>query len=255
MRPKKGFGQVVEYDHYGPMAAKKTTYRGVTFRSQLEARWAAWFDLAGFFWAYEPKTEHRGWRPDFVFEARFGGGESIEFFAEVKPISLQKFPVKVAEKIIYSHPYDHGENEQQCCLCNTAILGESPVNSPPRMTCVWTRIDPLSGSNVVKSALDSLPSDDEERYCSVVASLTDLRLEWLDDPIFNGVYSNDDVKLAKDFDNSRSFFAWRCQEPQKNGSRFWSILQSNLSPKEAMAKWNEALKIVRGSPTKKALIV
>lgn len=31
-----------------------TDYAGVRFRSRLEAKWAAFFDLAGWRWAYEP---------------------------------------------------------------------------------------------------------------------------------------------------------------------------------------------------------
>jgi hypothetical protein len=31
-----------------------TTYRNTTFRSRLEARWAAFFDLVDWSWVYEP---------------------------------------------------------------------------------------------------------------------------------------------------------------------------------------------------------
>jgi hypothetical protein len=42
-----------------------TTYAGTNFRSRLEARWAAFFDLCGWRWEYEPSDE-RGWIPDFL---------------------------------------------------------------------------------------------------------------------------------------------------------------------------------------------
>jgi len=42
-----------------------TTYKGVNFRSRLEARWAAFFDRARWTWAYEP-LEFAGWIPDFA---------------------------------------------------------------------------------------------------------------------------------------------------------------------------------------------
>jgi hypothetical protein len=42
-----------------------TTYAGVNFRSRLEARWAAFFDLCGWRWQYEP-IDLAGWIPDFV---------------------------------------------------------------------------------------------------------------------------------------------------------------------------------------------
>ena len=47
------------------ISAKTTTYNGVNFRSILEARWAAFFDLVGWDWKYEP-FEINGKVPDFV---------------------------------------------------------------------------------------------------------------------------------------------------------------------------------------------
>lgn len=41
-----------------------TLYAGTRFRSRLEARWAAFFDLAGWRWEYEP-IDLDGWIPDF----------------------------------------------------------------------------------------------------------------------------------------------------------------------------------------------
>ena len=41
-----------------------TMYDGYRFRSRLEARWAAFFDLAGWEWKYEP-IDLDGWIPDF----------------------------------------------------------------------------------------------------------------------------------------------------------------------------------------------
>lgn len=57
-----------------------TTYQGVRFRSRLEARWAAFFDLLGFRWNYEPYDLNR-WAPDFELKTR-GGGRVL---VEVKP--------------------------------------------------------------------------------------------------------------------------------------------------------------------------
>ena len=68
-----------------------TTYQGVTFRSQLEARWAAWFDQKGIEWSYEPQA-FTNWLPDFRIEV-----QGQETYAEVKPV--QEFPENVAEKI------------------------------------------------------------------------------------------------------------------------------------------------------------
>ena len=62
--------------------AKSTTYAGVRFRSQLEATWAAFFDVAGMPWEYEPVTLP-GWVPDFRLFGRF--------LCEVKPIEMDGF--------------------------------------------------------------------------------------------------------------------------------------------------------------------
>lgn len=45
-------------------AAIPTLYNGVQFRSRLEARWAAFFDLCHWKWEYEP-IDLNGWIPDF----------------------------------------------------------------------------------------------------------------------------------------------------------------------------------------------
>lgn len=57
--------------------AHPTTYAGVNFRSRLEATWAAFFDLCGWRWDYEP-LDLNGWVPDFVLE------KSVA--VEIKPV-------------------------------------------------------------------------------------------------------------------------------------------------------------------------
>lgn len=48
-----------------PIKAIPTVYRGHHFRSRLEAKWAAFFDLCGWPWEYEP-IDLNGYVPDFV---------------------------------------------------------------------------------------------------------------------------------------------------------------------------------------------
>ena len=60
-----------------------TTYAGVNFRSRLEARWAAFFDLVGWEWDYEP-FDLNGWTPDFLLKTSIG-----HVLAEVKPIDVR----------------------------------------------------------------------------------------------------------------------------------------------------------------------
>jgi hypothetical protein len=55
-----------------------TEYAGVAFRSRLEAKWAAFFDLVGWSWVYEP-IDAPGYIPDFLIQGRH------PFFVEVGP--------------------------------------------------------------------------------------------------------------------------------------------------------------------------
>lgn len=57
-----------------------TSYAGTMFRSRLEAKWAAFFDLLGWQWQYEP-IDLNGWTPDFAIQ-----GQEGPTYVEVKPI-------------------------------------------------------------------------------------------------------------------------------------------------------------------------
>lgn len=59
-----------------------TRYAGATFRSRLEARWAAFFDLCAIRWVYEPIDLH-GWSPDFLLSI-----SETPIYVEVKPVDL-----------------------------------------------------------------------------------------------------------------------------------------------------------------------
>ena len=84
-----------------------TEYGGVTFRSQLEARWAAWFDRHGIAWEYEP-VRLDGWTPDF--RVVLNGAEA---YAEIKPVS--EFPMDVAQRVVNAG-----------CDDDVLILGQGP---------------------------------------------------------------------------------------------------------------------------------
>ena len=62
--------------------AIETTYKGINFRSKLEAKWAVFFDLCGWRWEYEP-INLNGWYPDFALYGEKGN----EVFVEVKPVT------------------------------------------------------------------------------------------------------------------------------------------------------------------------
>lgn len=96
-------------------AAIPTTYKGINFRSRLEARWAAFFDLLGWRWEYEPE-DLAGWIPDFVLleMERF---KSI--LVEVKPIRDMDITAKAAVEKYYR------SGDRRSCL----ILGTGPMLS------------------------------------------------------------------------------------------------------------------------------
>jgi hypothetical protein len=63
------------------IAAIPTEYRGRQYRSRLEARWAAFFDLCSWDYEYEP-IDLGIWSPDFLIH-----GARLPLLVEVKPIS------------------------------------------------------------------------------------------------------------------------------------------------------------------------
>lgn len=74
--------------------AHPTTYAGVEFRSRLEATWAAFFDICGVKWEYEP-VDLDGWVPDFSLKL---SGALV--LAEVKPVD----PIRL-EYFLKAHSY------------------------------------------------------------------------------------------------------------------------------------------------------
>ena len=76
------------------IVARPTMYNDVRFRSRLEARWAAFFDLIRWPWSYEP-IDFKDWVPDFMVSFPCGHSECgpmHEFYAEVKPYrSIEEF--------------------------------------------------------------------------------------------------------------------------------------------------------------------
>jgi hypothetical protein len=85
-----------------------TTYRQYEFRSRLEAKWAAFFDLCKWRWSYEP-MDFNGWIPDFVIGER-------PVLVEVKPfLHIDEFREAI-DKIIASG-----------CTQNVILLGADPT--------------------------------------------------------------------------------------------------------------------------------
>jgi hypothetical protein len=89
----------------------RTTYAGTRFRSRLEARWAAFFDLVGWEWTYEP-FDIEGWIPDFLIH----GDKPV--LVEIGPCaSLFEYRQKADKPLRYrDRP--------------TVVLGISPIALP-----------------------------------------------------------------------------------------------------------------------------
>jgi hypothetical protein len=84
-----------------------TRYKGRQYRSRLEARWAAFFDLLSWKYEYEP-CDFEGWIPDFVLY------EATTVYVEVKPVVT--FPQEVAAKI------DATSCEEEALIVGSTIL-------------------------------------------------------------------------------------------------------------------------------------
>lgn len=88
-----------------------TTHADTNFRSRLEARYAAFFDLLGWRWTYEP-LDTNGYIPDFLIH-----GPS-PFFVEVGPcITLSDYLEKTAKPIESADELGH----------DVLIVGISPI--------------------------------------------------------------------------------------------------------------------------------
>lgn len=87
-----------------------TTYAGVNFRSRLEARWAAMFDLLGLRWDYEPPIDFAGWIPDFMITCRLR-----PVYVEIKPrrAAIPKFLHDFPGYPPYSHDHEFDHEDYQ----------------------------------------------------------------------------------------------------------------------------------------------
>lgn len=89
----------------------ETTYNGVCFRSRLEARWAAYFDLLRLNWEYEP-LDINGWSPDFLLDIPCSHSEcngKHRLLVEVKPyLNIDEFKCHPCMDYPYGHKYVNG---------------------------------------------------------------------------------------------------------------------------------------------------
>lgn len=143
-----------------------TTYKGRQYRSRLEARWAAFFDLMGWQFEYEP-FDLNGWIPDF---ALLGGKTPL--LVEIKPVA--EFPESVAEKIEQSG----WEHEVLILGCTIDFEWRHFEHFAPRLGWIWSEWN-----------------NEENVYCKT----------WKD-AFFSDRYNLDTIGITADSDHPRSAF-------------------------------------------------
>jgi hypothetical protein len=118
-------------------AAIKTLYNGIKFRSRLEAKWAAFFDLLGWEWEYEP-FDLNGWIPDFLLKHG-------RVLVEVKPVDAP--PSDIMAEISGILPDDY----------EALIVGHSiSVQNWWRYRIDWETGKQVEGSVIIKGS-EGLP--------------------------------------------------------------------------------------------------
>jgi hypothetical protein len=119
-----------------------TVYNNIVMRSRLEARWAAFFDLSGWRWVYEP-VDLPGYIPDFAVYLptrevlNESGEEPTEvYLVEVKPALVVEELMPAAEKMDAAGWHGFGY-----------ILGASPgvsiVANGPQTGKIGERWEPI----------------------------------------------------------------------------------------------------------------
>lgn len=94
---------------------KPIVYADTVFRSRLEASWAAFFDLAGWSWRYEP-YDLDGWTPDFLIEGAY------PLLVEVKAIDWNTD----LEMVIWRHYDELAKAIKHAPDCENWGDGEAP---------------------------------------------------------------------------------------------------------------------------------
>ncbi len=103
------------------MNAIPTSYSGVQFRSRLEARWAAFFDLLDWSWEYEPIEMANCYIPDFVIQLH-------------KPLLVEVKPAVALDDSVRDtmHKIDGSGWQGEAWIAPLTPLGEQ---------CGWLRSD------------------------------------------------------------------------------------------------------------------
>lgn len=114
--------------------AHKTIYGGVVFRSRLEATWAAFFDIEGLPWAYEP-VDLDGWVPDFALWLE------RPVYVEVKPAPLKPFDAIQKSAVLDSSFPGFAKAIEHASDVDVLLLGMQP-NSDANYFGIGALLDP-----------------------------------------------------------------------------------------------------------------
>lgn len=109
--------------------AYPTVYKGMRYRSRLEAKWSAFFDVLGWQFQYEPE-DLGSWSPDFQLITA-GGLHPV--FIEVKPISA--FDRPTADRMERAAA---GRGQSNVLLVGIApLLPASSAETPDDAIGIW----------------------------------------------------------------------------------------------------------------------
>lgn len=110
-----------------------TEYRGIQFRSRLEATWAAFFDLMGWYWEYEP-IDFAGYIPDFLLQM------PGPIFVEVKP------------ETDYDDLEQHHDKARKAGVGGLLVLGAFPFGNTIGNACEdYAMVDAVNRGELVEA--------------------------------------------------------------------------------------------------------
>jgi hypothetical protein len=173
-----------------------TTFNHRRYRSRLEAKWAAFFDLLGWNYEYEP-FDCNGWIPDFSIIGKDGN----QTLVEVKPVA--SFPKEVSHKI------DLAETNHE-----VVIVGVKPFVSESYANLGWLRESHEDGDGCIHYNWTEAPFGMWEGgngtigFCSESGSYRDRVSGGYDGGNWGGVSFNH-YEVARLWDAASNAVQWR----------------------------------------------
>jgi len=171
-------GLFIMIDDPYKISAIPTSYNGREYRSRLEAKWAAFFDIIGWEYEYEP-FDLPGWSPDFLLRPLCGAITGIEaILIEIKPSFM--IDEKLKSRIISASKFSKYK---------ALILNETP-----------TKKDESTGYECFSELMQSY-NGDKFIKCNIHSRVNDLAIMQIDNP-----EKNDKHWRYTDLDLIRSYW-------------------------------------------------